>query len=636
MNKENLKQDFYAEVNAEWLKQAQIKSDRASTNAFENTSDENENIEKENLEKWSNDLSTVPSDDSRLIELAKFYKMVKDKKKREELGVQPILKYLKMVEDLQSFEDYYNNFKELALHNFYSPFYLDISTDFKDSTKQVLFLGHPETVLPVKNMYKEEEQKTKLYSVYNSMMSKLLSKIGKTNEQIKDILDKSYAYDMSLWEHTMDPEYMAVYTNFYNPMSVDEIYSKIKSVPFKKIFSELFDLDVTEITVTYPAFIEKYDSIHTTENWENFKARLYLNVISQYSHLLTDEMRIISGEYSRSINGVKEATKFDLHAQRFALSTFSMVYGLFYGKTYFGPKAKADVESMVKSMIEIYKDRLSKNDWLKQSTKEKAIVKLNHMMISVGYPDEINPYYDEMKTKTYEEGSNILDNHVAFTKLKVLDQLKQYLQPVNKKLWGMSPALVNAYFSPSQNKIVFPAAILQKPFYSLNQSSSENFGGIGAVIAHEISHAFDNNGSQFDELGNMNNWWDKEDFEKFQQLTQLMIEQFDQRETEFGPCNGKLVVSENIADNGGVSCAYEAAKLRDDFDGKKFMINFAIIWRNKAREEFGKLLLMSDVHAPAKLRANVQIANMDDFYKYFEVTEKDAMYIAPEKRVKIW
>ena len=209
-------------------------------------------------------------------------------------------------------------------------------------------------------------------------------------------------------------------------------------------------------------------------------------------------------------------------------------------------------------------------------------------------------------------------------------------KPVDRMRWEMSAATVNAYYHPFKNIIVFPAAILQAPFYSLKQSSSENYGGIGAVIAHEISHAFDNNGALFDELGNLNNWWSEEDSAHFKQLAQKMIKEFDGIEFAGQKVNGKLTVSENIADAGGLSCALEAAKQEDDFDAKKFFINWATIWRMKATKQYEQLLLSIDVHAPQKLRANVQAENLDDFYSAFNIQSNDPMFKAPEDRVNIW
>ena len=230
----------------------------------------------------------------------------------------------------------------------------------------------------------------------------------------------------------------------------------------------------------------------------------------------------------------------------------------------------------------------------------------------------------------------LLTNLLAFNKIETADMYSKWNQPVERDRWEMSAATVNAYYHPFKNIIVFPAAILQAPFYSLKQSSSANYGGIGAVIAHEISHAFDNNGSLFDEYGNLNNWWTDEDSKQFKNKAQQMIDQFDGIEFAGQKVNGKLTVSENIADAGGLSCALEAAKSEADLDTEAFFINWAKIWRMKATEQYMQLLLSIDVHAPAKLRANVQVQNLDDFFTTFNIKSGDAMFLDEGERVKIW
>lgn len=250
----------------------------------------------------------------------------------------------------------------------------------------------------------------------------------------------------------------------------------------------------------------------------------------------------------------------------------------------------------------------------------------------MGYPDRLDPLYEKFKVA----GSSLVDNVLHFEKIANLDHYSKWNQPVNRKRWEMSAHTVNAYYNPSYNIIVFPAAILQAPFYSLKQTASENYGGIGAVIAHEISHAFDNNGAHFDELGNLHNWWTKDDLAHFEKLSQKMITEFDGLTTPAGKVNGKLVVSENIADAGGLSCALEAAKNEADVDLKAFFINWARVWCVKSSIERQKLLLNIDVHAPNELRANIQPKNLVDFYQAFDINSTDPMYLAPDKRVNIW
>ena len=288
---------------------------------------------------------------------------------------------------------------------------------------------------------------------------------------------------------------------------------------------------------------------------------------------------------------------------------------------------------MVEQMVKIYQQRLAQNDWLGEKTRAKAILKLDRLGIQVGYPDQIPALYDQLKV---DEQATLLENMIQLGKTAAKEMFSRWNQPVDRLRWEMSAATVNAYYHPFKNIIVFPAAILQAPFYSLKQTSSENYGGIGAVIAHEISHAFDNNGALFDEYGNLNNWWTEADLAHFKQLAQKMIAEFDGLPFAGQKVNGKLTVSENIADAGGLSCALAAAKEEDDFDARQFFINWARIWRMKATDQYMQLLLSIDVHSPNKLRANVQAQNQAEFYQAFNVQAGDGMYLAPEKRVNIW
>ncbi|MGX9358204.1 M13 family metallopeptidase [Mycoplasma sp. 128] len=630
-----LKIDFYEEINKEWMEKTQIKPDRTSAGSFVDIYDKVEEQLKELFFNWKNDEKSVPND-SKIQNFVKFFKMSLDWNKRQELGIKPILPLLAEIEKLHSFKDVFENYRLLVLKGLYVPVEFDVEADFKNSKKQVLFVFPNSLILGSTKPYQEEERKTKLLDAYEKMAIKLLAFVGKSEQDAKQMVQKAFAFDKTLLPLSIEPEYAAVYTNFYNPTTLEELKTKSSKVNLAQLIEQTINKKPEMVVVGYPKFVNEIDTLLSDDNFENYKARLYIATLVSYSAYLSDELRIIAGEFRRAFTGSKEAESQERIALLSSLSFFKMPVGTYYGLHFFGPEAKADVEHLTKSMIEIYKKRLAKNTWLSKDTINMALKKLDTMEVSIGYPDEIESYYDLMKTKTYEEGSNLLENVLNFVELKTAWVLNNVDKDSNNKLWSMSPSEVNAYFSPTQNKIVFPAAILQAPFYSLEQTSSQNFGGIGVVIAHEISHAFDNNGANFDENGNMVNWWTDEDRKNFEQKAQGIIAQFDGVETFAGKCNGKLVVSENIADNGGVACAYEAAKLKKDFNAKEFMINYATIWRAKYLLETAKNLLQTDVHAPTKLRANIQLANMDDFYKEFDITEDDPMYMSPEKRVNIW
>jgi putative endopeptidase len=320
-------------------------------------------------------------------------------------------------------------------------------------------------------------------------------------------------------------------------------------------------------------------------------------------------------------------------AYQLASNIFSEPVGLYYGRKYFGEEAKKDVVEMVEEIINAYKERVANSDILCEQTKQKAILKLNTMKIKMGYPDKCDALFDQF---VVNKNDSLYKAYCGIRRTILADRIAKLNKPVDKNKWLMPAHMVNACYDPSSNDITFPAAILQPPFYSIKQTRSQNLGGIGAVIGHEISHAFDNNGANMDENGNINNWWTKEDFKKFEKKTKLMIAQFEGIELPWGKVNSKLIVSENIADNGGMAVTIEIMHSIKDADFKEYFANWARVWCMKAKDEYILYLLANDVHAPAKLRANITPRNFPEWYEAFEVTDKDQMYIAPEKRIIIW
>jgi|GEM_PF-89456 len=290
-------------------------------------------------------------------------------------------------------------------------------------------------------------------------------------------------------------------------------------------------------------------------------------------------------------------------------------------------------QKILKTMIEVYKDRLEKADWLAPETREKAIVKLNVITPHIGYPEKLPETYAK---KIIDESKTLVENAQKLAQISIAHVWSKWNQPVDRSEWHMPANMVNAYYDPQQNQIVFPAAILQAPFYDLHQSSSANYGGIGAVIAHEISHAFDNNGAQFDETGSLSNWWTEEDLAHFNSLADKMIKLWDGIPFGDGKINGTLTVSENIADAGGLSCALEAAQALPDADLEDFFFNWARVWCRKARPEYVNLRFNIYVHSPGELRANMAPKNLAAFYETFGIEPGDAMYLAPEDRGTIW
>ena len=541
---------------------------------------------------------------------------------------------LASVENLNSYEDYQSQWKNWILAGMPSPISFDIDADMKNATVYALFASSPSLILPDKSYYEAEKkaQHDQLLQLWSSMVEALMDKLGYSKEEAKKIIDDAIKFDALLAPNVKSAEEAADYSKMYNPQTVAELASATDQLDIAAIIKQLVREEPEKIIVTEPEYFKALNKI-LQDNFELFKNWALIRVIRENASYLDDEMREINGRYGRALSGSKKPVSQRKFAFYLARDMFSQVAGDYYGKKYFGPQAKADVHHMVEQMIKVYKGRLTNNQWLSKDTRDKAILKLDKLGIQVGYPDKIPALYDQFKV---DEEESLIANLNQLTVTANKELFSRWNKPVDRMRWEMSAATVNAYYHPFKNIIVFPAAILQAPFYSLKQSSSQNYGGIGAVIAHEISHAFDNNGSLFDEFGNLNNWWTDEDSAHFKQLAQKMIDEFDGIPFAGQKVNGKLTVSENIADAGGLSCALEAAKTEADFNAQEFFINWATIWRMKATEQYMQLLLSIDVHAPQKLRANIQAENLDDFYTAFEIKPGDEMYRAPEDRVHIW
>lgn len=632
VNNELIKDDLYEAVNGEWLKTAKIPDDKPATGGFNDLVDEIDKQLMDDFDAYAE--GKEKSEDSRFNEMIKLYRLAKKFDWRKKVGPQPLKRMLASVENLNSYEDYQSQWKNWILAGMPSPISFDIDADMKNATVYALFASSPSLILPDKSYYEAEKkaQHDQLLQLWFSMVEALMDKLGYSKEEAKKIIGDAIKFDALLAPNVKSAEEAADYSKMYNPQTVAELASATDQLDIAAIIKQLVGEEPEKVIVTEPEYFKALNKI-LQDNFELFKNWALIRVIRENASYLDDEMREINGRYGRALSGSKKPVSQRKFAFYLARDMFSQVAGDYYGKKYFGPQAKADVHHMVEQMIKVYKGRLTNNQWLSKDTRDKAILKLDKLGIQVGYPDKIPALYDQFKV---DEEESLIANLNQLTVTANKELFSRWNKPVDRMRWEMSAATVNAYYHPFKNIIVFPAAILQAPFYSLKQSSSQNYGGIGAVIAHEISHAFDNNGSLFDEFGNLNNWWTDEDSAHFKQLAQKMIEEFDGIPFAGQKVNGKLTVSENIADAGGLSCALEAAKTEADFNAQEFFINWATIWRMKATEQYMQLLLSIDVHAPQKLRANIQAENLDDFYTAFDIKPGDEMYRAPEDRVHIW
>lgn len=632
-----LEDNFYAYVNQEWLNSCEVPADLPALNTFYEL---HLQIEKEGLTEANNWLQSpdLVKSDKNLVKFVQLLQLARNESARSTndlTELNNLLLKFKQYTDWNSIISDFTNYDEMS---FPFPLVFSSNPDMKSARKKMLYFGPNSTILPDSTYYAENHpQKEQLLANYRACTLAFLQALNWENPEAE--IAQAIKFDESFAKFTKSNEDKSDYVDDYHPLALSDFISKLPSnlQPLAIFFKEQYKItDSTLVSDSEPNFTSSLSEFITDNNFVNFQSWATINIALSASSYLSDELRILAGAYGRMLMGVPEARNFEKYTYSLAHSYFGDAVGLAYAHKHISPQAKASILDMLRKMLAVYEERIQANSWLSEDTKKMAIKKLNSLSLHIAYPDKLSPLYDTLNVKIDPERPSLLATVRGLNKQTKAYVRSHFHEPIDPELWSMTADTVNAYYSPSENCIVFPAAILQAPFYDFNATAASNYGGIGAVMAHEISHAFDNNGSQFDELGNLCNWWQDSDYEAFKIKTDEMIKLFDQYETEAGPCNGKLTVSENIADAGGISCAYTACMQSDADHESDFYLNWAQIWRMKGSDEYCKLLLNIDCHAPNVLRANRQLSNLPSFQIFYQLKADDKMYLPADNQVVIW
>ncbi len=628
-----IQDDLYEAVNGEWLKNAVIPGDRPATGGFFTLGEDVEKIMMADFRDLAEGKKT--SDIPEMRYAVALYQKVLDVERRNREGIAPALPLLAQIRSIGSVDELNRAAADLFAQGVDLPVQMAVEADMEDATKHSFIVLGPDIILPDTTYYAEDNPAGKqLLAVYADMAARVLAFSPLSEEEQKTYLADTLAYDALIAGKVKSQLEWSEYYKNHNPMGADEVAACTAPFDIRGLLAALYGERAPSTLIVYdPKAIREMNGYFSEENFPLYIHWAYVKTLLRATAYLSEELRALGRTYYRTLTGVKEEPTLEKQAYQAASAMYSEPVGVYYGRTYFGEEAKKDVVEIVRKIIETYKLRVRRNTFLAPSTKETAIRKLSAIEIKMGYPDAIREIWGKL---TFDEYDSLFAIMKRLSGIRQKDNLDQLFKPVDRTKWHMPGHMVNACYDPNCNDITFPAAILQKPFYSLGQSASENLGGIGAVIGHEISHAFDNNGANFDEHGNLKNWWTEEDLAAFKALTKGMVEQFDGIEYHGGKVNGELVVSENIADNGGMGVTIEIMHTLPDPDFKAYFENWARVWCQKAKEEFIQLLLTNDVHSPNVLRANMPPRNFAEWYEAFGVTESDRMYIAPEKRICIW
>ncbi|MFD2896595.1 M13 family metallopeptidase [Sphingobacterium arenae] len=629
--------DFYHYVNGNWMKTAEIPADKARWGSFdelrENTDDAVLKILKESLKE-----SYEKGTDGQKI--ADLYKSYIDIENRNKLGFDPIKPYLSKIDDIETLDDLYHYLVEVGPEGG-NPFFGGyVYAHMKNSDVNAVYLSGGSLGLGRSYYQKVDDKNVETLGQYATFASTLYSKIDPRTKDLKG--PKIVAFEKEIASYLKTIEESRDAQKRYNPVAVADLGKMVKNIDVANYIKTLgFKADT--VIISEIEYYKNLDKIITSQNLPQIKEYLKFNVMNDAANYLSSELDELAFEfYGRQLKGQKEQRAMEKRGLDFVNGSAGELLGKLYVKDNFPPEAKATCEELVQYLIKSFEVHINGLDWMSAQTKEKALEKLAKFNVKIGYPD---------KWKDYSQlavGTSLFENIHALNRWSFEDNLAKQDKPVDKTEWSMTPQTVNAYYSPLFNEIVFPAAILQSPFYDYRADAAVNFGGIGAVIGHELSHGFDDSGSQYDGDGNLNNWWTPEDKEKFDAAADALVAQFEAYEPIPGVfVNGRFTLGENIGDLGGSSVAFDALQmyLKDKgnpglIDGytpeQRFFMSWATIWRTKTTDEFVVNQVKTDPHSPAQYRAFAPIVNLDAFHEAFDTKEGDKMYKPKEQRIKIW
>lgn len=625
--------NFYQAVNKEWLLKAKIPVDSPSIDSFYTLDEDVKGKLKKDIKNLGEGKES--SDITGMSEFITFYKAASDYKQREKDGLEPLKPYLKEIEDIKDLNDLANKSASLTDKGIPLPFGYDVGTNAENTSQKQIQLSPPSILLPDVSIYKDEASKKQYLTPIETATQKALEMLGYSEKNSKRIVKEALEFDEIIAKYSLSNEEMSESKNLVHPKTAEEINAYSGSFKLYDVIKGIMGRDLETINVPNTKYFENYSKIVNQDNFSKIKSWILVQEAMAASNSLTEDYRLNFQSISMAIMGTQKPISKEDTVYEMSVNLFSDVMSVYYGRKYFGEEAKTDVTGMIDKIKNVYRGRLQQNDWLTEDTRNKAIEKLDKMKVFVGYQEDVNPGTKELHLDPNKSFFELSEDIAQFGKRYTIDHFDD---PIDKNKWSGSAFDINAYYNPESNSINFPAGILQAPFYDKNQSVEKNYGGIGVVIGHEITHAFDSNGADYDENGDMHNWWTKADTKAFDKRIKAFEDQWNGLEIYGTKVNGKLTVTENVADAGGLSSTLQVLKtdmtkpnLKDYFE------NYANIWKQKASLQYNKYTMVQDVHAPNELRVNQQLKNLPEFYEaYPQIKEGDAMYLAPSKRISLW
>lgn len=663
-------EDFYRFVNGGWLDRTEIPGDEGSYGVFNELDD----LTREQLLALLNEVSRSSDlqEGSDEWKAAELYAQGMDIDARNARGIEPIQPVLDEIEGISSLEDLHAFQQTAGFEWLTGIFWVFVLPDLADSSVNAAYLSGPFLGMPNRDYYLEDEEgNADVREAYIATVAELLQYTGYDATEAEAAAQSVYDFEASLAATTLTREEQQDFSLLYNPMTLDELTEAYPMMDWDAYMTELGIAGTETLVVTEPRYLDALAGLLTAADLEVVKDFYKMEVFWSFADYLSEDIGETAFTFTgEALEGTTEQRSLDERTLDQTSQMLGEAIGKLYVEQYFPPEAKEEIEALVDALIVAFRARLEANPWMSETTKARALEKLDALIVKVGYPDTWRTYVD------VEIGDTYYSSFLSAANAETRYQLAKAGKPVDRDEWFVPPQVVNAFYDVTTNSILFPAAILQAPFFDYQADPAINFGGIGFVIGHEITHGFDVGGSQFDAQGNLANWWTEEDQARFGELNDKVAVQYSEIEVSPGlAVDGQITVGENVADLGGLQTAYDALEIYLATEGdaraladmaaspaatpvatplatpmaspvafdpaaltpqQLFFISAATVWREETREASLETQVRSDDHAPAKVRGTQPLRNMDAFYDAFGIQPGDAMYLPPDERVVVW
>lgn len=634
--------DFYQYAGGGWLKANPMKPEYSSYGVFNDLAETNRKQIRELFENLSKEKHAFGSVGQKVADL---YNMAMDSVRLNKEGAAPLQKDLDKVKAFSKKADFTAFIADQHLYMGNPFFGIGVDTDLKNSDLNVMWLSAGTSGLPDRDYYlNTDADSKKKQEAYRAYLSKIFQLSGYKKKEAEKAAKVIYNIEYQFAEAEMSRAEARDYNKLYNIYTIDMLQKDYPAIQWAKYFELMGVKDVKQVILTEPKVMAVAQKLMSTLSEQDIKYYVAGLIIKSSTSVLSDDFVNANFDfYGRMLNGQKEQKARWKRALGFPNSLLGEAVGELYVSKYFAGESKAKMLKLIDNLRKALATRIANLTWMNDTTKINALVKLNSFTVKVGYPDKWRDY----SKLTIDPAKSLYDNVAAATYVETLRNLEKFGKPVDKSEWGMTPQTVNAYYNPTTNEICFPAAILQAPFFDVNADDATNYGAIGVVIGHEMTHGFDDQGRNFNADGNMVDWWTAGDSQRFTAAAEKLAAQFDQI-TVVGDlkANGHLTLGENIADQGGLRISYDAFKTTQQFqEGKeidgftpvqRFYLSYGRIWAEHMTEEAIYQQTKSDPHSIGRNRVNATLRNIDTWYDAFGVKEGDKMWLAPAERAIVW